>query len=220
MKIHQEGYTLIVFFLLLSISLGLLIHYWIPFPTWVKLLPYAALTGFMVFIFRFFRYRLRDFVPDSTSILCPADGKIVVIEEVEKAEYFGDRRIQVSIFMSPNDIHVNWMPISGEVVSRVYYPGKYLVAWHPKSSLENERTSVVIRTDAGKEILVRQIAGAVARRIVCYAAEGQQASQGEELGFIKFGSRVDLLLPTEAVIHVAMRQRVFGRQTRIASLGA
>lgn len=218
MRIHHEGYTLIGFFLLLSLSIGGVVHYWLPLPFWLKLIPYAGLAAFMVFIVRFFRYRLRAFASDPLAILCPADGKVVVIEDVSEAEYFGDKRKQVSIFMSPNDIHVNWMPVSGEIVSRIYYPGKYLVAWHPKSSMENERTSVVIRLENGREILVRQIAGAVARRIVCYAAEGQQVEQGDELGFIKFGSRVDLLLPPDAIINVSLRQRVNGRHTLIAHL--
>jgi phosphatidylserine decarboxylase len=149
-------------------------------------------------------------------VLSPADGKIVAIEEVFEPEYFKEKRIQVSVFMSPNNVHVNWAPISGTVRFMKYHPGKYLVAWHPKSSTDNERTSIVIENHSGVEILLRQIAGALARRIVCYAREGNSIRQGDEFGFIKFGSRVDIFLPLNAEIEVSIGQKVSGKQTVIA----
>lgn len=150
------------------------------------------------------------------AIIAPADGKVVTIEEVQADEYFTDRRIQVSIFMSPLNVHVNRNPVSGEIAYSQYHKGKYLVAWHPKSSTENERHSVVYRKD-GKEILVKQIAGAVAKRIVNYLQPGQQVKQAEEMGFIKFGSRVDLLLPLDAKIHVKIGDKPLGGVTVIAT---
>jgi phosphatidylserine decarboxylase len=150
------------------------------------------------------------------AIIAPADGKVVTIEEVQADEYFTDRRIQVSIFMSPLNVHVNRNPVSGEIAYSQYHKGKYLVAWHPKSSTENERHSVVYRKD-GKEILVKQIAGAVAKRIVNYLQPGQQVKQAEEMGFIKFGSRVDLLLPIDAKIHVKIGDKPLGGVTVIAT---
>jgi len=164
----------------------------------------------------FFRSPLRPVFPDENSILCPADGKIVVIEKTFEKEYFKDERWQVSVFMSPLNVHVNRYPINGLVTYLKYHPGKYLVAWHPKSSELNERASVVIKNSKGQEILVRQIAGAVARRIVTYAKEGLQIRQGEELGFIKFGSRADIFLPLDADIQVTLNQKVKGNVDVIA----
>lgn len=217
MIIHREGYKLIALSSFFTIFTALAIYWWVPIAHPIKLLLFAGLFVFQVFIIRFFRMPFRGMVPDENMVLSPADGKVVVIEEIDNAEYFGDRRIQVSIFMSPHDIHVNWFPISGIIRYVKYFPGRFLVAWHPKSSLENERTSIVIDAVSGEQILIRQIAGAVARRVVCYAEEGTQAEQGGELGFIKFGSRVDLLLPLKAYIHVSLNQRVRGRETLIAS---
>ena len=167
------------------------------------------------FIVRFFRYPQRKISFGPENIVCPADGKIVAIEEVQEKEFFNDKRIQVSVFMSPNNVHVNFFPIAGKVVFSKYHSGKYLVAWHPKSSEENERTTVVIQGDNNRTILMRQIAGAVARRIVCYAKENQVADQGGEMGFIKFGSRVDLFLPLDAQVDVKIGQKVTGRTTII-----
>lgn len=218
MKLHREGNTLLITLFLLSLSLAGIIHFFVPIPLFVKLILYAGLAVFLVFVLRFFRYTIREFNPEGKAILCPADGKVVVIEEVEQAEFFGDRRIQLSIFMSPYDIHVNWIPIDGKVIHRKYYPGRYLVAWHPKSSLENERTSVVISDEQDQAVLVRQIAGAVARRVVCYPYENDNVAMGDELGFIKFGSRVDLLLPPDARINVKLNDKVRGRETILANL--
>jgi phosphatidylserine decarboxylase len=151
-------------------------------------------------------------------IICPADGKVVVIEETEETEYLKDKRIQVSVFMSPINVHVNRNPISGIVKYFMYHPGKFLVAWHPKSSTENERTTVVIENDKGVSVLFRQIAGALARRIVCYSKEGETAEQGEEFGFIKFGSRVDIFLPLGTEIKVGLGEVVKGGVTVLAHL--
>lgn len=173
--------------------------------------------SFWLFILSFFRIPSRVHTIQEGAVVAPADGEVVVIEEVQADEYFSDRRIQVSIFMSPLNVHVNRNPVSGEVVYSQYHPGKYLVAWHPKSSTENERHSVVYRTQ-GKEILVKQIAGALAKRIVNYLKPGQQVKQTEEMGFIKFGSRVDLLLPLDAKILVKLGDKPQGGVTVLATL--
>jgi phosphatidylserine decarboxylase len=153
-----------------------------------------------------------------TDVFCPADGKVVVIEEVEETEYFKERRIQVSIFMSPLNVHVNYNPISGIIKYVKYHPGLFLVAWHPKSSTDNERTTVVVEHSSGKEILFRQIAGAVARRICYYVQEGQEVRTGEEFGFIKFGSRVDVFLPLNCKINVKIGDNVQAKLTKLAEL--
>ena len=173
--------------------------------------------SFWIFILSFFRIPSRVHTIQEGVVVAPADGEVVVIEEVQADEYFSDRRIQVSIFMSPLNVHVNRNPVSGEVLYSQYHPGKYLVAWHPKSSTENERHSVVYKTQ-GKEILVKQIAGALAKRIVNYLKPGQQVKQTEEMGFIKFGSRVDLLLPLDAKILVKLGDKPQGGVTVLATL--
>ena len=173
--------------------------------------------SFWIFILSFFRIPSRVHTIQEGAVVAPADGEVVVIEEVQADEYFSDRRIQVSIFMSPLNVHVNRNPVSGEVVYSQYHPGKYLVAWHPKSSTENERHSVVYKIQ-GKEILVKQIAGALAKRIVNYLKPGQQVKQTEEMGFIKFGSRVDLLLPLDAKILVKLGDKPQGGVTVLATL--
>jgi phosphatidylserine decarboxylase len=185
--------------------------------SWISFLVAAVSLLFWIFILSFFRIPSRKLTIQDNVIIAPADGEVVVIEEVQADEYFLDRRIQVSIFMSPFNVHVNRNPVSGEVVYSQYHPGKYLVAWHPKSSTENERHSVVYRTQ-GKEILVKQIAGALAKRIVNYLQPGQTVKQTEEMGFIKFGSRVDLLLPLDAKIQVKMGDKPKGGVTVIATL--
>ena len=157
---------------------------------------------------------------DGNKIVAPSDGKVVVIEEIEETEFFHDRRIQLSIFMSPLNVHAQWFPIPGIVRYFKYHPGKYLVAWHPKSSTENERTTIVIESDTGKQVMFRQIAGAVARRIVCYAKEGDVAKQGENCGFIKFGSRIDVIVPIDATIRVNMEDKTVGSETILAELSA
>lgn len=176
----------------------------------------AISLGLFLFTAYFFRYPKRLIEAEDDTILCPCDGKVVAIEEVYEPEYFKDKRLQVSIFMSPTNVHMNWTPISGEVKYSKYHPGKYLVAWHPKSSEKNERTSIVIGDDEGTEVLVRQIAGALARRIVNYCEEGKEIEQGNQLGFIKFGSRIDLFLPLDTKIEVDLKQKVKGGKTVIA----
>jgi phosphatidylserine decarboxylase len=169
-------------------------------------------------IIQFFRVPKRDSVFKDNEVVCPADGKIVVIEEVEETEYFNDKRIQISIFMSPTNVHANFNPVSGEIVYAKYHPGKFLVAWHPKSSTENERTTIVTKTNHGAEVLFRQVAGALARRICFYVKKGQLVQAGSEFGFIKFGSRIDLYLPLSAKVNVTLNQKVKGQITKLAEL--
>jgi phosphatidylserine decarboxylase len=215
MKIHKEGNQIILgAFIILAVIAALTA----TFISGLLILVYAILiacVGLFVFIVRFFRYPQRPISFGPENIVCSADGKVVAIEVVEEKEYFKGKRIQVSVFMSPNNVHVNFFPIAGKVVYSKYHSGKYLVAWHPKSSEENERTTVVIKGEGERIVLMRQIAGAVARRIVCYAKEGQTAEQGGEMGFIKFGSRVDLFLPLDAIVDVKIGQKVTGRTTVI-----
>ncbi|HQW43914.1 MAG: phosphatidylserine decarboxylase family protein [Chitinophagaceae bacterium] len=217
MTIHKEGYKTIAISTILFGVINLLSFYFIsssvPIISWII---FIGTLGLLVFIISFFRLPKRENTIQDDAIIAPADGKVVTIEEVQADEYFTDRRIQVSIFMSPLNVHVNRNPVSGEIAYSQYHKGKYLVAWHPKSSTENERHSVVYRKD-GKEILVKQIAGAVAKRIVNYLQPGQQVKQAEEMGFIKFGSRVDLLLPLDAKIHVKIGDKPLGGVTVIAT---
>ncbi len=218
MYIHKEGYVIILvtFFVscaLLGVSSLLLRN---VDARWPSYLAWFAVIAINLFVWYFFRMPNRDLVYNENALVCPADGKVVIVEEVEEPEYFKGKRMQVSVFMSPLNVHVNRYPIDGTVKFYKYHPGKYLVAWHPKSSTLNERTTVVLEHSNGKEVLVRQIAGAVARRIVCYAKEGETVQQNQELGFIKFGSRVDLFLPLDAKILVSPEQVVKGGQTLIA----
>jgi len=186
-------------------------------PIAIGLLGVVSLVLFGLIV-QFFRVPNRLLTSHETQVIAPADGKVVVIEETTEGEYFKDRRRQVSIFMSPLNVHVNRNPVSGVVRYFKYFPGKYLVAWHPKSSTENERTTVVIQLANGVEVLLRQIAGAVARRIIWYVKEGQPVKQGEEFGFIKFGSRVDVFLPLDAEIKVKIGEVTRGGVTVIAEL--
>jgi len=216
MTLHREGRgTILTVTLLVAFINGLVFS--TVTSSWISFLVAAVSLLFWVFILSFFRIPSRKLTIQDNAIIAPADGEVVVIEEVQADEYFSDRRIQVSIFMSPFNVHVNRNPVSGEVVYSQYHPGKYLVAWHPKSSTENERHSVVYRAQ-GKEILVKQIAGALAKRIVNYLQPGQTVKQTEEMGFIKFGSRVDLLLPLDAKIQVNMGDKPKGGVTVIATL--
>ena len=215
MKIHPEGYIIILISFLLLAGINVVVRYFWSY-SWLTIGLASASFIFFCIIVLFFRNPDRTLTPDNGKIFAPADGKIVVIEEVEEPEYFRDRRIQVSVFMSPLNVHVNRYPVSGEIVYTKYHPGKYLVAWHPKSSLLNERSTTVIKTPEGDTVLVRQIAGAVARRIVSYSKTGGQAVQGNDLGFIKFGSRVDVFLPLDAKINVELNQPVKGNQTVLA----
>lgn len=217
MKIHREGLPTILLTLLfiasVNVSALLLISDWMA----VRYGLYALSAFLLIMILQFFRNPTRNTIQNESHIIAPADGKVVVIEEVTETEYFNDKRIQVSIFMSPLNVHVNRNPVSGLVRYMKYHPGKYLVAWHPKSSAENERTTVVIEAKNTQKVLFRQIAGAMARRIVCYLKEGVAAEQGKEMGFIKFGSRVDVLLPRDVKIHIRLNESLKGGETVIAS---
>ncbi len=217
MKIHKEGYTSIgiaaLIFLLINIGSFVLSD---SYPA-LAVIIFIASTFLFLFLVSFFRIPYRTLTIGERQVICPADGKVVVIEEIVDEEYFKDKRLQVSIFMSPANVHVNRNPISGEVIYNKYHKGKYLVAWHPKSSTENERHSVVLKNTYG-EILVKQIAGALAKRIVNYLSIGQEVRQGEELGFIKFGSRVDVILPVGTKINVQLNQVVQGGVTVLATL--
>ncbi len=213
MRIHKEGFatilitTVVVAIIVLLTVLLIMPRY--PILGWIIA---VGISGLLIFILSFFRIPGRTYTEGDDVIVAPCDGTVVVIEEVEADEYFKDRRLQLSIFMSPLNVHVNRNPVSGEVLYSQYHKGKYLVAWHPKSSTENERHSVVYR-QGEKEMLVKQIAGALAKRIVNYLKPGDKVRQGGEMGFIKFGSRVDLLLPLDTVIDVKMNQKVKGGVT-------
>jgi phosphatidylserine decarboxylase len=216
MKIHKEGMMIILVVFLLVTSLNLLI-YWLIHNAWLQSFLVIASVVFFLLVVWFFRNPSRGIIPNDFLILSPADGKVVVIEEVIEKEYFKDKRLQLSIFMSPLNVHVNRYPMGGLIKYCKYHPGKYLVAWHPKSSELNERSTVVIRDEKGHEILVRQIAGAVARRIVTYAVEDKLVNQGDELGFIKFGSRVDVFFPPGTTLKVGIGDRVAGNKTVIGN---
>ncbi len=204
----------LVMFLLLAIFL--IINLIAPVQTVIHYILYAAGLIFYFFVIRFFRDPIREVIPDQQIVLSGADGKVVVIEDVFEKEYFNDMRKQVSIFMSPTDVHVNWFPLSGRIVYFRHNQGSYFIASKPKSSSENERTSMVINTKNGHEIMFRQIAGTVARRIVCYAKEGKHIEQGQQMGIIKFGSRFDFFLPTDMKINVQLGDKVRGNETVIA----
>ncbi len=218
MKIHKEGYKILLVSFVLFLGIIALVNMYLKQFTFIIYLTEISLTVLYILIVRFFRVPIVEIERNDKLILCPANGKVVVIEEVDEPEFLKEKRKQVSIFMSPNDVHVNRYPISGKVIFSKYHPGKFLVAWHPKSSTENERTTIVVENENGIRILIRQIAGAVARRIVCYSKVGDIAIQGNELGFIKFGSRVDLFLPLNSKINVKINQKVIGGKTIIAEL--
>lgn len=222
MKIHREGYTIILIaaLILSAIQVGNYFLYTVLGWLWLFLLLSLGVLVMLYLVIQFFRIPKREFTFEENDIICPADGKVVVIEEVEETEYFKDKRIQISIFMSPLNVHQNLNPISGIVKYVKYHPGLFLVAWHPKSSTDNERTTVVTEHSSGQEVLFRQIAGAVARRICYYVRPDQNVTTGEEFGFIKFGSRVDLLLPLDAKIDVKIGDKVQGKLTKIGELKA
>lgn len=217
MTIHKEGYSSIALSTLVFGGINILSFYFISFSfpvlSWII---FVASLGLLIFMISFFRVPDRKLTIQDDAVVAPADGKVVAIEEVQADEYFTDRRIQVSIFMSPLNVHVNRNPVNGVVVYNKYHKGKYLVAWHPKSSTENERHTVVYNK-GGKEVLIKQIAGALAKRIINYLQPGQEAEQAEEMGFIKFGSRVDVLLPLDANIRVKIGDKPQGGVTVIAT---
>ncbi|MCC7028321.1 MAG: phosphatidylserine decarboxylase family protein [Saprospiraceae bacterium] len=214
--IHKEGYSWILISLIAYIVIVIGLNYTGTWLVW----PISIILGILfLIIVNFFRNPNRKIIEiDDQKIIAPADGKVVVIEKTFEPEYFKDERIQVSIFMNPLNVHVNRYPISGVVSYSQYHKGKYLVAWHPKASTENERTTVVIKRKDGTEILMRQIAGALAKRICCYSKAGDTATQGDDMGFIKFGSRVDLYLPLGTNISVSLEQKVEGNIDVIGTL--
>ena len=214
---HREGYKIILNTFLITVTLSICVEYAIE-NFWIQKLLQLSAIIILLLILQFFRNPERKTITNKNHIISPVDGKVVNIKEVFEKEYFKDKRIQLSIFMSPVNVHVTRYAISGEVIFSKYHPGKYLVAWHPKSSELNERTTVVIENKTVGKILYRQIAGAVARRIVNYAKVGDKAIQGNDAGFIKFGSRVDLFLPIGTKINVVIDQFVKGGIDQIASV--
>ncbi len=216
--LHKEGKATIFITLVILFILNWAINYFLPDQLLVQNILIVISVVFLVIILQFFRNPSITPTVGENLVISPADGKVVVIEEVEDEEYFKGKRLQVSVFMSPFNVHVNRNPVSGVVRYFKYHKGKYLVAWHPKSSTENERTTTVIETPKKKEVLFKQIAGALAKRIVWYVKEGQPVQQGAEMGFIKFGSRVDILLPLDAKVKVSLNQKVKGGRTIIAEI--
>ncbi|MFT7351626.1 MAG: phosphatidylserine decarboxylase [Flavobacterium sp.] len=214
---HKEGAKIILISTSLTIIILLLSRAFISIK-WLEMTIQLITLGFLIIVLQFFRNPKRMVVINDSHIIAPVDGKVVVIEEVFEPEYFKDKRLQVSIFMSPLNVHVTRYAANGLVKYSKYHPGKYLVAWHPKASTENERTSIVLETKGFGEILYRQIAGALAKRIINYAEEGMQVVQGEDAGFIKFGSRVDIYLPLGTKIDVQLNQKAIGGKTIIASV--
>jgi phosphatidylserine decarboxylase len=220
MTLHREGYLIMAVGLTLLTGIQILNYYLFTFTGWLWLFLLLTLGALVMayLIIQFFRIPKRICTFTDNDIMCPADGKVVVIEEVEETEYFKDKRIQISIFMSPMNVHANYNPISGAVAYVKYHPGLFLVAWHPKSSTENERTTMVVRHSSGKEVLFRQIAGAVARRICYYIRPEQEVTTGEEFGFIKFGSRIDVFVPVGTKINVNLGDVVKGKLTKLGEL--
>jgi phosphatidylserine decarboxylase len=217
MRLHKEGFWIIIGACLITILFNTLIYYFSP-----QIVLFSAIFSavFLGLILNFFRNPVRIVpVKDNNKIYAPADGKVVVIEETEETEYFHGKMKQVSVFMSPLNVHVNRNPVGGTIAYYKYHPGQFLVAWHPKSSVLNERTTTVIDTGS-HQILLRQVAGALAKRIINYLQQGEQVAQGSEMGFIKFGSRVDIYLPLDAVIHVEIGQVVKGNITVVASFNS
>ncbi len=213
---HKEGHKIIAITFIIAAIIVLLAEYYSP-HIWLKTLLQIIALILLIIVLQFFRNPKRTTQVSDSNVIAPVDGKVVVIEEVFEKEYFKDKRLQVSIFMSPINVHVTRYPLSGKINFSKYHPGKYLVAWHPKASEENERTTIVVSNDHYGEVLYRQIAGALAKRIVNYAKEGMKIIQGTDAGFIKFGSRVDLFLPLNTNIKVTLNQKVKGGIDIIAS---
>jgi phosphatidylserine decarboxylase len=215
MRIHKEGHSMLLKTLLLMVAVLVMLYFFTPIYVYGAGIVIFGLL--YVFLLRFFRFPDRPQLTDDGVLYAPADGTIVVIEKAQEDEFFKDERLQVSIFMSVWNVHINWYPIKGAVEYFRHHHGKFLVAWHPKSSTENERTTVVLNNGSNK-VLLRQIAGFLARRIVCYATEGENVNQNQQMGFIKFGSRVDIFLPVGTKIEVSLNQKTVGGQTVIAKL--
>lgn len=218
MSIHREGRTILFVLLVVLAVIGAAAYYLFPGAEVLHQIVVLSSIALYLLVLQFFRNPVIQVEENPAHILAPADGKVVAIEETTETEYLGERRILVSIFMSPFNVHVNRSPVAGTVSYLKYHPGKYLVAWHPKSSTENERTTVAVRTTTGAEILVRQIAGALARRIRCYVHPGGAIRQGAEFGFIRFGSRVDVFVPLSARVTVQIGEAVRGGRTILATM--
>jgi phosphatidylserine decarboxylase len=218
MTIHKEGRVLIIVLLVILIIINAFAIAYLPDLKFTQYLILGFSFAFWLLILQFFRHPSRTLTINEKQVIAPADGKVVVIEEVKETEYFNETRRQISIFMSPVNVHVNRNPITGIIKFFKYHPGEYLVAWHPKSSTHNERTTIVIQHASGVEILFRQIAGALARRIKFYVQEGDVVQQGQEFGFIKFGSRVDVFVPLSAKVKVELGQKTKGGVTVLAEL--
>ena len=220
MKLHREGYLVMAIGLLILTAIQIGNYFLFTATGWLWLFILLSLGALVMayLIIQFFRIPKRECVFEANDIMCPADGKVVVIEEVEETEYFNDKRIQISIFMSPMNVHANYNPISGIVKYVKYHKGLFLVAWHPKSSTDNERSTFVIEHASGQEVLFRQVAGAVARRICYYVEENQTVETGSEFGFIKFGSRIDVFLPIGTPLNVKIGDKVQGKLTKIGTL--
>jgi len=217
MTIHKEGYKIIAWSCILFGAINIISFYIFSFHIpWLSWLIFLGTLVLLILIISFFRIPKREYTIDDNAIIAPADGKIVAIEEIQADEYFTDRRLQVSIFMSPLNVHVNRNPVSGEVAYVKYHPGKYLVAWHPKSSMDNERSTTVYRYNE-RELLIKQIAGAVAKRIINYLQVGQKVDQAAEMGFIRFGSRVDVIMPLNVKLKVKIGDIAKGGVTVIAT---
>lgn len=216
--IHKEGKATILISLIVLFALNAAVRWLAPELAWLQNVVLGISVILLVIVLQFFRNPPITVTTGDNLVISPADGKVVVIEEVEEPEYFHGKRLQVSVFMNPFNVHVNRNPVAGIVKYFKYHPGLYLVAWHPKSSTENERTTTVIQKSNGTEILFRQIAGALAKRIVWYVKEGQSVKQSEEMGFIKFGSRVDIYLPLDAKVKVALNQKVKGGRSILAEV--
>lgn len=216
MTLHKAGYSLLIKILIALVLLNCVTFYFIPNVTADRIILIVSVVFYLLTV-NFFRFPNRQIIIDDNTILAPADGKIVVIEETEETEYFKDRRLQVSIFMNIFNVHINWFPVNGIIRYFKYHKGKFAAAYLPKSSTDNERTSIVIECKNGQSILMRQIAGAMAKRIVSYAPVGGEARQDRHAGFIKFGSRVDLFLPLDTTIKVKLGQKTTGSQTVIGT---
>ena len=216
MTFHKQGIPSLIIAILFAVIVNAITFFFFNDYRIVKIIGYGISAFVVLIIVQFFRSPKRNWVQREEDIISPADGTVVVIEEVEETEYFNEKRLQVSVFMSPVNVHINRYPISGNLKYYKYHPGLFLVAWHPKSSTENERTTAVVEDKKGRKVLFRQIAGALARRIVFFDKEGSSVEQNEECGFIKFGSRVDLLLPLDVKLNVKLNEKVKGGITTIA----
>ncbi len=215
MRIHKEGYKIILVTFFILIILSMLVVWFVP-NHFIRYIFYFGFLLHLLWTMRFFRYPKRNVNQGDNYILSSADGKVVAIEETYEDEYFKEKRILISVFMSPFDVHINWYPFSGLVKYVKYHSGKYLVAYHPKSSELNERNSIVIEKEPGKDVLLRQVAGIMARKIVCYAKESEVIKQGDEFGIIRFGSRVDFFLPLNVDVKVKLDDKVRAQKTIIA----